>query len=158
MENLNKLKMPKLLDIKVYTLSPGLVRHDKKHWRLTSPFYADFLTDQGVWKLRLSAGWITDKRSGSSTVDWFFPKDGNPLYRACIFAHDSAYSGLVSKALADHLFILQGTKLSGEVNAFQASVAHKAVSLFGKAYELDDEMPEPYKNNRAYERLYLAHK
>ena len=151
------MKNPILYRVEVLTPLPNLqqVTNNPDFWRLESPYYAKFHTTDGVWHLNLAPGWITDKRSGSDCINWVVPKDGNPEYRASVFAHDTAYSGWMSKPLADHLFIRQGMHLSGEVSQPVANLAYTAVKLFGKSYSMDDALPPPYELNRKYESLKL---
>ena len=151
------MKNPILYGVEVLTPLPNLqqVTNNPDFWRLESHYYAKFHTSEGVWHLSLLPGWITDKRSGSDAINWLVPKDGNPEYRAAVFAHDTAYSGWMSQALADHLFIRQGMHLSGEVSQPVANLAYTAVKLFGKSYSMDDTLPPPYELNRKYESLKL---
>ena len=151
------MSKPVLFGIEVLTPLPNLtqVSCSPDFWRLETLYYAKFHTTDGVWYLKLLPGWITDKRSGSDVINWLVPKDGNPEYRAAVFAHDTAYSGWMSKLLADRLFIKQGMHLSGEVSQPVADLAYTAVKLFGKSYGLDDPLPAPYELNRKYESLIL---
>ena len=149
------MKNPILYGIEVLTPLPNLQQVTPKFWRLGSLYHARFHTTEGVWDLVLQPSWITDKRSGFDGINWLVPKDGNPMYRACIFGHDTAYSGWMSKPLADEIFIHQGLYLSGEVSRPVAGLAHTAVKLFGKAYDMDDQLPPPYELNRKYESLKL---
>ena len=153
-----KLEAPILHRIQVLTPNPRFVKLTgkyKKFWRLETFYHARFYTSEGVYDLTLLPGWITDKRSGSNAINWLVPKDGNEEYNACIFAHDTAYSGFISKALADAIFIQQGMTVSKEVSEFISELAYVAVTAVGKAYSLNDEMPDPYTNNRTFEKLYL---
>lgn len=152
------MQAPVLLKIEVLTRRPVFQKISKKYWKLLSSYHARLHTDQGVYGLKLYPGWITDKRSGSNAINWLVPKSGNEEYNACIFAHDTSYSGFISKTLSDHLFIRQGFQLSGQVNGFVAGLAYNTVKVLGKAYEMDELMPEPYTCNRVFERLYLQPK
>lgn len=153
--------LPKLLRIEVLTPKPKLIKLTgklKKFWRLQSFYHVRFHTSEGVYDLNLYPGWITDKRSGSDVINILVPKDGCEEYNACVFAHDTSYSGFLSKFLADNLFVRQGFHVSGEVSEFVSRIAYDAVSLVGKAYSLNDEMPAPYTDNRNFEKLYLKAK
>lgn len=157
--NLQKLPMPKLIRIEVLTPNPYLekLKGDlSKYWVLKTFYHARFYTDQGVFELKLHPGWITDKRSGSHLLDWFIPKDGCEEYNAAVFAHDTSYSGWLSKALADNLFVRQGFYKSKEVSKRRAKIAHFAVRTFGRSYNMEDKMPKPYTRNREFESLVLV--
>lgn len=134
---------------------PGKLGHKYKH--LTADFSARFVTDEGVWRLRLLSGWITDERSGSDTINWLVPKRGNDWYNATILMHDCAWSGWMSRALSNEL-LRQGMILSGEVGPHAAALAKLAVDRFGRYYDLEEELPPPYHNNRLYESLTMESK
>jgi hypothetical protein len=110
-------------------------------------------TNEGVIDAKMKAGWITDYRSGSSAVDSVVPKKGNQAYNSIIMLHDLAYSGWLTKGMADEL-LKQGMLLSG-LASWRVKLASLAVGLFGGLgyYYLTDTMPEPYKDNRALESL-----
>lgn len=132
-----------------------------KFWTLAKPYYAKFITNEGVYHLHLKAGWVTDKRSGSSIIDTIIPKWSNNLsYQAVVAAHDCSYSGWISKSLADNLFILQGMPKSGEIGKLKGSLAYYAVTCFGNSgyYSLDDDLPYPYQDNHNFESLVLLDK
>ena len=141
-------------------LDPIKKRHwwSTQYWTLRDGYSARFITDGGTYHLRLKAGWVTDKRSGSGLLDWCAPKDGNNVYQACVFAHDASYSGWLDKPTADELFVHQGFSYSAECGTRQAQLSYDAVSLFGSAYNLEDEMPAPYTENRNFESLKLLDK
>jgi hypothetical protein len=122
---------------------------------LQQKFWAEFVTDNGVFKLDLFPGWITDYRSGSSIVDAIVPKKGNEKYNATIFMHDACYSGHLSKKLAD-FFLLEGMKMAG-IASWRAQLAYEAVRIAGASsyFALDDTMPRPYRYNRDFERLHI---
>lgn len=127
-----------------------------KLFSLTSPYWVDFVTDEGVWKLRNKPSWLTDLRSGSSCIDCIIPKMGNAVYTAGILLHDTAFSGKMSFGLANEM-LRQCMILSKEVGPFRAGLAHTAVSKFGRShyYGVDDALPEPYTINRVFEELTL---
>ena len=155
------IKIPTLYKIVVLTPKPVLIKLTgkyKKYWRLQTFYHALFYTSEGVYDLKLYPGWITDKRSGSNAINFIVPKDGCEEYNACVFAHDTAYSGFISKLLADALFVQQGFYVSKEVSKPIANIAHTTVRIFGNSYDLNDEMPDPYTNNRNFENLYLKAK
>lgn len=136
----------------------NLVELTDTHWVLVSPYYAKFITDEGVYHLHLKEGWVTDKRSGSAIIDPIIPKwSSNYKYQACIAGHDCSYSGWLSKKLADELFIHQGLYKSGEVGMLKSGLAYYSVSAFGNSgyYSMDDNLPYPYYDNRKYESLVL---
>lgn len=122
-------------------------------WRLTTDFWVRLHTSEGVIDAKMNAGWITDYRSGSSAVDSVVPKKGNQAYNSIIMLHDLAYSGHLTKNLADEL-LRQGMILSG-LASWRANLAFMAVQAFGRGgyYYLTDTMPEPYTDNRALESL-----
>lgn len=122
-------------------------------WRLTSDFWVRLHTNEGFIDAKMKTGWITDYRSGSGAVDIVVPKKGNEAYNAIIMLHDLAYSGHLTKDLADEL-LRQGMILSG-VSSWRARLAYIAVQAFGDGgyYYLTDDMPEPYTDNRALESL-----
>ena len=126
---------------------------------LTAPYWVDFVTDDGTWKLRNKPAWLTDLRSGSSCIDCIIPKMGNPVYVAGILLHDTAFSGKMSFDLANEM-LRQCMILSGEVGPFRAGLAKKAVCMFGRShyFGVDDELPEPYTINRLFEELKLEAK
>lgn len=125
---------------------------------LLEDYSALIVTDEGTFHLDLKAGWITDWRSGSRALDIVAPKFGNGIYECLVFAHDTAYSGWVSKALADEVFVHQGFEFSGECGHTRAQLSYNAVRLFGSAYYMEDVMPKPYTDNRQYESLTLEAK
>ena len=152
---------PILKRIEVVTPLPNLVQvaYNQDYWRLESQYYrAKFHTNEGTWDLILLHGWITDKRSGSDAINWLVPKDGNPEYRACVFAHDTAWSGRMSRALSNDLFIRQGFAMSNEVSQPIANLSKFTVDHFGRYYDFNEPLPPPYENNRQLESLILVHK
>lgn len=151
-------KFPVLRKIEVLTKNPVFRKVSRKHWELLSFYHARFHTDEGIYDLYLSPGWITDFRSGSNAINLFVPKRGNEQYNACIYAHDASWSGHLSRALSNDLFIRQGFHVSGQVFNWRASVAGKAVDNFGTYYGMDDKLPEPYTINRCFERITLSHR
>lgn len=122
-------------------------------WRLTSDFWVRLHTSEGVIDAKMKTGWVTDYRSGSSAVDIVVPKKGNQAYNSILCLHDLAYSGHLTKNLADEL-LRQGMILSG-LAPWRARLAYMAVQAFGRGgyYYLCDTMPEPYTDNRALESL-----
>lgn len=130
---------------------------DTKYWRLTDKYSVDFITDEGVYKLRLMPGWITDLRSGCDAINAIIPKWGNDLFTATVLLHDCAWSGHLSRALSNDL-LRQGMVLSGEVGTLRASLAYYAVSAFGTYYDMDDALPEPYTINRIFEKITIEDK
>ena len=126
---------------------------------LTSPYWVDFITDEGVWKLRNKTSWLTDLRSGSSWIDCLIPKMGNQTYTAGILLHDTCFSGKMSFDLANEM-LRQCMILSKEVGPLRAGLAHTAVSKFGRShyFGVDDDLPEPYTINRVFEGLTLEAK
>lgn len=141
----------KLLEVRIkkeLKLSPV----DDKFWKLTSPYEVDFVTDEGVIELRLKSGWITDLRSGCDAINMIAPKWGNPIYTATVLLHDCSWSGWLSRKLSNEL-LRQGMVLSGEVSKFMANLVYHAVQNFGTYYSMDDELPEPYTNNRVLEDI-----
>lgn len=130
---------------------------DTKYWKLTDKYAADFITDEGVYKLRLQSGWITDLRSGCDAINAIVPKWGNDLYTATIMLHDCAWSGHLSRELSN-ILLRQGMVLSGEVGSLRASMAYYAVSSFGRYYDMDEVLPEPYTINRIFEKITIEDK
>ena len=132
---------------------PHASKISKTHWMINSDYEVRMITDEGTLVFRMKAGWITDFRSGSSVVDCIVPKVGNRLYCATILCHDMAYSGHITKALADEL-LYHGMVLSGQ-SKFLAGLAYRAVRMFGGTgyYHLDDKMAKPYTRNRILERF-----
>ena len=146
----------KLLDIKI--IKPlKMAPLDSKYWKLTDDFAVNVVTDEGIYKLYLKAGWITDLRSGSDAINCIVPKWGNELYVATVLFHDACWSGNLSRELSND-FLRQGMVLSGEVGTLRASLAYYAVSKFGRYYDMDEELPEPYTTNRMFERLTIEDK
>lgn len=146
----------KLLDIKI--IKPlKMAPLDSKYWKLTDDFAVNFVTDEGVYKLYLKAGWITDLRSGSDAINCIVPKWGNEKYVSTVLFHDFCWSGNLSRELSND-FLRQGMVLSGEVGTLRASLAYYAVSKFGKYYNMDEELPEPYTINRMFEKLTIEDK
>jgi len=152
------VKYPTLLKTEVLTPKPRLERISKKFWVFRSFYHARFHTTEGVYDLCIHPGQVTDKRSGSDAINWLVPKEGNEEYNAYIYGHDTAYSGWISKGLADDLFIRQGFYKSKEVCKVLAECSYKMVGIFGKAYGMDDVMPYPYTHNRMFESLVLEAK
>jgi hypothetical protein len=148
----------KLLDIVIREAMTEREIEKGKYWMLVDRFAADFVTDGGVWRLVLQPGWVWDKRSGARIINPIVPKSGNPKYNACVAAHDCSYSGWMSRALADNLFVRQGFSVSGQVSPFVARRAHNAVRAFGWPgyYEMGEPMPHPYTYHRNYESLILV--
>jgi hypothetical protein len=148
----------KLLNVVVHT-EIHLAPINPTHWELRAPYSADFITDEGVFKLRLKAGWITDLRSGTNAINFISPKWGNPIYMAGIFFHDTSFSGWVSFELCNDL-LRQCCILSGECNKFQAWLVYQGVMKFGREgyHYMDEALPEPYENSRHYESLRLYDK
>ena len=143
----------KLLDVKI--LKPlSLEPLDSKYWKLTSDLHVDFITDEGTWKLRNKAGWITDLRSGCDAINIIAPRWGNDIYTVVVLFHDCAWSGWVSRQLSNEI-LRQGMILSGEIGRFRASLVYHAVQNFGTYYNMDDALPEPYTVNRCFESLRL---
>ena len=130
---------------------------DSKFWKLTDDFYVDFITDEGVWKLRNKSNWITDLRSGCDAINIIAPKWGNSVYTATVLMHDTAWSGWMSRQLSNEL-LRQGMILSGEIGSFRGSLVYNAVQYFGHYSNMDDELPEPYTINRMFESLRLYDK
>jgi hypothetical protein len=132
---------------------PNLTKVDDTYWRLKSNYQVIAITDEGNLHFNMSAGWVTDLRSGSRILDTVVPKYGNKAYDATILLHDMSYSGWVSKDVADEL-LYQGMILSG-ISKIRAKLAWQAVHTFGNGgyYSLDDAMPEPYTNNRSFEKF-----
>ena len=132
---------------------PHLKKLDGKFWQLTSDYNVDLVTDEGTLSYCMYSGWITDLRSGSSVIDVIVPKKGNKLYDASILCHDFNYSGHVTKNIADDL-LRQGMIMSG-LSSWRARLAYIAVQAFGNGgyYNIDDAMPEPYSNNRCFEKF-----
>jgi len=156
-------KFAKLIEIraeKEMVLIPKAKRFwfSTQYWILTQPYHAEFVTDEGTWHLDLKPMWITDKRSGSSAVDLVVPKWGNKEYQAVVAGHDTSYSGWMSQDYSDDLFIRQGFHLSGCIGKNRAGLAHTVVNALGRAFTMDDPMPQPYRNNRDFERLVLLDK
>jgi hypothetical protein len=128
--------------------------------KLGADFRCDFITDDGVYRLKLRKGWITDLRSGSDIINGMVPKWGSPQYTACVLAHDASFSGWLSFDLANELFLEQGMPLSGDISSKMGVMACEAVNHFGRGhyYEMDDIMPEPYATNKTLESLTLEAK
>jgi len=132
----------------------------KQYWVATQYARAELITDEGTWVSEQLPGWVWDRRSGSRTVDLVVPKSGSDAYNAVLAGHDTSYSGWMSRALSDDLFVRQGFALSGDVGRRMSAVAYRTVRLFGWPgyYDLGAPMPEPYAQNRGLERLYLVDK
>ena len=146
----------KLLDIKI--IKPlKMAPLDSKYWKLTDDFAVNFVTNEGIYTLYLKAGWITDVRSGSDAINCIVPKWGNELYVAIVLFHDCCWSGHLSRELSND-FLRQGMVLSGEVGTLRASLAYYAVSKFGRYYNMDEELPEPYTINRMFEKITIEDK
>lgn len=146
----------KLLEIKI--IKPLKMEPvDSKYWKLTDDFHVDFITDEGVWKLRNKAGWVTDLRSGCDAINIIAPKWGNSEYTATVLMHDTAWSGWMSRQLSNEL-LRQGMILSGEIGSFRGSLVYHAVQNFGHYSNMDEILPEPYTINRLFESLRLYDK
>lgn len=153
----------KLLEIKI--IKPLKMEPvDSKYWKLTDDFHVDFITDEGVWKLRNKAGWITDLRSGcdainmiAPAINMIAPKWGNSEYTATVLMHDTAWSGWMSRQLSNDL-LRQGMIMSGEIGSFRGSLVYHAVQNFGHYSNMDEILPEPYTTNRIFESLRLYDK
>lgn len=147
------MKLRQIKIIKPLKMAPV----DSKYWKLTDDYAVNFVTNEGVYKLYLKAGWITDLRSGGDVINGIVPKWGNKLYMAVILFHDCCWSGHVSRELSNE-FLRQGMVLSGEIGTLRASLAYYAVSSFGTYYNIDDELPEPYTLNRLFEKVTIDDK
>lgn len=146
----------KLLEINI--INPlQMAPVDTKYWKLTDDYAVNFVTDEGIYKLYFKAGWITDLRSGSDAINCIIPKWGNDLFMATVLSHDLMWSGHLSRELSNE-FLRQGMVLSGEVGTLRASLAYYAVSNFGRYYNMDEELPEPYTINRIFEKLTIEDK
>lgn len=146
----------KLLDIEI--IKPlKMAPLDSKYWKLADDYAVNFVTDEGIYKLYLRAGWITDLRSGSDAINCIVPKWGNELYVATVLFHDCCWSGHISRELSND-FLRQGMILSGEVGTLRASLAYYAVSKYGRYYNMDEELPEPYTINRMFEKITIEDK
>lgn len=143
----------KLLEIKLNT-ALELEPIDNIYWVLKSLYSVDFITTDGVWKLRNKPGWITDLRSGTNTINWISPKWGNPLYMAGVMCHDTAWSGWMSREESNRL-LQQCCILSGECNRFQAWLVYQGVDKLGSYHHMDDVLPHPYTFSRKFESLRL---
>jgi len=158
----DKLPKVKLHRIVSNLASPTLTMNVnfKGFWNLQDEDWSiKFETNLGTFKLKLSKGWITDKRSGSSAVDLIIPKwSKSIIYCATIAFHDAGYSGYLPKEEVDEIFY-QGLLLSG-ISKWRAKLAWSAVSAFGNSgyYGIDDNMPKPYTYNRQLESFELADK
>jgi len=158
-EALPKIKLHRIVS---NLASPNLTLNVnfKGFWNLQDEDWSiKFETNLGNFKLRLSKGWITDKRSGSSAVDLIIPKwSKNIIYCSTIAFHDAGYSGYLPKEEVDELFY-QGLLLSG-ISKWRAKLAWSAVSAFGNGgyYDFDDKMPKPYTYNRSFESFELVGK
>lgn len=130
---------------------------DSKFWKLTADFHVDFVTNEGVWKLRNKANWLTDLRSGCDAINIIAPKWGNPVYTATVLMHDTAWSGWMSRQLSNEL-LRQGMILSGEIGSFRGTLVYHAVQSFGHYSNMDEPLPEPYTINRLFESLILCDK
>lgn len=125
------------------------------YWSAMDDFEIRLGTSDGTLVLRALEGWITDKRSGSSAIDWFIPKWGGPVspYSRIIAAHDIMWSGWVTRKLSDEL-LRQGMILSGKVSSAKAGIAKFAVDNLGHYYELDEPITGIYAGNRQKELVY----
>lgn len=135
----------------------NLTTLDTSYWKLTTDYNVKFISDEGTYNLYLRKGWITDLRSGCDAINSIIPKWGNDLYTATILLHDCAWSGHLSRELSNEL-LKQGMILSGEVGTLRASLAYYAVSVFGRYYNMEEELPEPYTINRLFEKLTIEDK
>lgn len=131
--------------------APICQKYANGYWILTEDYHVQLVTDEGTLCYTMRAGWITDFRSGSSAVDIIVPKRGNDRYTASVLCHDMAYSGWITKDLADEL-LYQGMVLSGQ-SKWRAGLAYKAVQWFGEEsyYSMVSPMPRPYTLNRNLE-------
>lgn len=147
------------LDRIEYDSTPDLKRcskpFHKSHWLLLNDVNTVFYFDTHIVEMRLKKEWITDKRSGSSAVDRFVPKDGSTPYNLLIFLHDALYSGHAPRLLADNM-LNAGLHLGG-VNEPVKTIAYKAVRAFGWAgyYKLNQPLKAPYQNNRKHEQITI---
>ena len=130
----------------------------KQYWIATQYARSEFITDEGTWISEQLPGWVWDRRSGSRAMDIVVPKSGSDVYNAALAGHDTSYSGWMSRALSDNLFIRQGFPISGDAGIKASALAYRCVRLFGGSgyYDLGEPMPEPYTQNRGFERLYLV--
>ena len=106
--------------------------------------------------MKCQKGHVSDRRSGSSAIDKFLPKFGNPIYNAFIYLHDVSYSGYLKRLLAD-LILCEGWKTSGE-DSTEANVGYGFVRMFGWMgyYKATDKLKPPYQDNRALEHLQMV--
>lgn len=146
--------MLEILDVKI--IKPRVLKPiDKKYWMLEKKWFFDIITNEFTIEVRNLPGWITDKRSGSDWINWLLPKDGNDIYNAIIGFHDTSWSGWISRQLSN-VILYQGIIFSKEAGEKAAWIAKKTVDNIGRYYNLEEELPPPYTNNRHFERLTMV--
>lgn len=128
-----------------------------QYWRSIKPWSVVVLTTESNYRADIAPGWVTDRRSGSSFLDFFIPKKGNSLYQAGVNFHDFCYSGHLKRDIADEI-LRQVMVMSTEVSETTADVADYFVDEFGEShyYPLDKAMPTPYTKNRLYEHFTIT--
>lgn len=129
--------------------------HKKKGYCvLLEDYHAEYELSGVKVVLVLKAGWVTDKRSGSSVADVIIPKwSSDCRYQASIALHDTLYSGHfnVSKTIADQW--LYDNLLKCGYSKWRAKLAHVAVKRFGSYWDALKPLPYPYHLNRLKESV-----
>ena len=127
-------------------------------WQATAMAQCAFHTDEGVYLSTVFPGCVTDLRSGCALINPIVPKWGNDAYSWAIVSHDIAFHGWISFALANELYLRQGTRISGQIGRFRANLAASTVGAFGRSHysQFDDELPEPYTRNRPLCKIELV--
>ena len=66
----------------------------RRWYRLTDSVTIVLVTNYGIIRVRVRAGFCCDGRSGGVAVDWLFPNWGNQDERACVLVHDALFYDL----------------------------------------------------------------
>lgn len=120
-----------------------------RFYRLFEDLHISIFTDEGTFRFKFKAGFVTNFRSGGILIDRFIDQMGDLWQQAAYLCHDAAYTPCaalkmehpISRKLADEL--LRAVLIHAGMSKFKASLVYNSVRLFGKpAYEDDDKLTE----------------
>ena len=120
-----------------------------RFYRLFEDLHISIFTDEGTFRFKFKAGFVTNFRSGGILIDRFIDQMGDLWQQAAYLCHDAAYTPCadlkmehpISRKRADEL--LRAVLIHAGMSKFKASLVYNSVRLFGKsAYEDDDKLTE----------------
>ena len=137
----------KVYAITTDTMALAVTPIGNRLYKLAKDTTVEVLTDEGVYRFRFKAGFVTNFRSGGWGVDIFIDQVGDEKKALCYLVHDAIYTpcavlGMehpLSRKTGDTL--LRAGLLYARMGSFKAGLVYRSVRMFGhSAYWEDDAL------------------